>query len=124
MAVNRTDRLGSLLKEVISDVILREVKNPHLPSLLTVTSVEITKDLRQAKVFISVIGDPAKKALAIATLNQAAGFIAARASKQVVMRYFPELSFLLDDSVETQGRMQDLIAEIQEEREKREGHDE
>ena len=124
MAVNRTDRLGSLLKEVISDVILREVKNPHLPTLLTVTGVEITKDLRQAKVFISVIGDAQKKALAISTLNQAAGFIAARASKQVVLRYFPELAFYLDDSVEKQVRVQDLLAQIEEERVKREEEDE
>ncbi len=120
MAIKRTDRLGSLIKEVIADVILREVKNPHLPSLITVTSVDVTGDLREAKVYISVIGSPEKKAKAIATLNQAAGFIATRASKQVVMRYFPALTFYLDETVEKQGQMEDLIAKINKEREKRE----
>ncbi|MCE2982787.1 MAG: ribosome-binding factor A, partial [Parachlamydia sp.] len=56
MSVQRTDRLNSLLKEVISEVIKREVRNPHVTDLVTVTRVQITKDLRHAKVFISVIG--------------------------------------------------------------------
>src|SRR5262245_36143359 len=97
--VKRTERLNSLLKQVIADVILRQVKNPHLPKLLTVTGVEITSDLSQAKVYISVIGSPEQKAKAIATLQQASGFIATRASKQIVIRYFPELTFFLDESV-------------------------
>lgn len=122
--VKRTDRLNSLLKEVIADVILREVKNPHLPPLLTVTGVEITSDLHHAKVFISVIGTPEQKAKAIATLQQASGFIATRASKQIVLRFFPELTFILDESVEKLGHMEDLISKIQKERAAREETDE
>ncbi len=56
MAVKRTDRLNSLLKEVISEVIRREVRNPHVNELVTVTRVQISKDLHYAKVYISVIG--------------------------------------------------------------------
>ena len=55
MAVQRTDRLNSLLKEVISEVIKRDVRNPHVGELLTVTRVDITKDLHYAKVYISVL---------------------------------------------------------------------
>lgn len=56
MAVKRTDRLNSLLKEVISEVIRKDVRNPHVNELVTVTRVNISRDLRHAKVFISVIG--------------------------------------------------------------------
>lgn len=121
--VKRTERLNSLIKQVIADVIHREVKNPHLPPLLTVTHVEITGDLHHAKVQISVIGSAEQKAKAIDVLNQASGFIATRASKQVVMRFFPELTFILDESVDVQGQMNDLITKIQKERAERVGEE-
>lgn len=117
MSGRRIERINSLLKEVISDVIRSEVKNPHLPDLVTVTQVAVTKDLRHAKVYVSVIGEEAVKKEALEALQSASGFIAIQSSKQVVMRYFPELKFILDDSVDKQIRMDQLIADIQAERE-------
>ena len=119
MTRQRIDRLNSLLKEVISDVIRKEVRNPHVKELLTVTRVEITKDLHHAKVYISVIGTQAEKESTIAALQSAAGFIAVAASKKVVMRYFPELLFKLDDSVDKQIRIDSLLHKIQEEKQSR-----
>lgn len=116
MPKQRTDRLNSLLKEVISDVIRREVRNPHVNELMTVTRVEITKDLRLAKVYISVIGSEVQKMETIGALQTAAGFIAVNASKKVVMRYFPELTFILDESVDKHMRIEKLLGEIVEER--------
>jgi ribosome-binding factor A len=120
MTKQRTDRLNSLLKEVISEVIRDDVRNPHVAELFTVTRVDITKDLHFAKVYISVIGDDHKRAETIAALNSAAGFIAVNASKKVTMRYFPELTFRLDDSVDKHMRIQELLGEISEERHARE----
>ena len=76
MPKQRTDRLNSLLKEVISEVIRKDVRNPHVNELITVTRVEITKDLHHAKVYISVIGNETEKAETIKALQTAAGFIA------------------------------------------------
>lgn len=120
MPKQRTDRLNSLLKEVISDVIRREVRNPHVNSLLTVTRVDITKDLHQAKVYVSVIGTDAQKAETLEALQTAAGFIAVTASKEVVLRYFPALTFKLDDSVDKHFRVEKLLGELSEERNARE----
>lgn len=122
MSVKRPDRLNSLLKEVISEVIKRDVRNPHVPELITVTRVEITPDLHYAKVFISVIGSEPEKIAAIAALQSAAGFIAVHASKKVVMRYFPELTFKLDDSVDRHVRIETVLHQINEERKTR-SHD-
>lgn len=119
MAVKRTDRLNSLLKEVISEVIKRDVRNPHVTELVTVTRVNISKDLRHAKVFISVIGTEQDKIETINALNSAAGFIAVQSSQKVVMRYFPELTFRLDDSVEKHMRIEELLSKISKERETR-----
>lgn len=119
MTVQRTDRLNSLLKEVISEVIRRDVRNPHVTELVTVTRVQITKDLHYAKVYISVIGTEQQKTDTINALQSAAGFIAVNASHKVVMRYFPELRFILDDSVEKHMRIEELLHQINEERESR-----
>ena len=124
MAVNRTDRLNSSLKEVISDVIRKEVRNPHVNELVTITRVEITKDLHYAKVYVSVIGTPEVKKESLDALNSAAGFIAVNASKLVVMRYFPALTFKLDDSADKHMRIQTLLTEISIERASREQHNE
>lgn len=120
MAIKRTDRLNSLLKEVISEVINRDVKNPCISGILTVTRVDITKDLRQAKVFISVIGTDEQKAETIKALQSAAGFIAVTASKKVVMRFFPSLTFRLDEGVNKHVRIQEILKEIHDEESSRE----
>ena len=117
--VERVDRLNSLLKEVITEVVQRDVRNPHVNHLLAITRVDITKDLHHAKVYISVIGTPEEKEETLKALQSAAGFIAVNSSKKVTMRYFPELTFKLDDSVDKHMRIDALLNEISEERKTR-----
>ena len=119
MVKNRVARLNSLLKEVISEVIHREVRNPHVNQFVSVTSVDITSDLQHAKVFISVIGTPKEKEETILALQSGAGFIAIQSSKKVVMRYFPSLTFILDTSVDKQMRIDSLLGQIKEEQKSR-----
>lgn len=119
MVKNRALRLNSLLKEVISEVIHRDVRNPHVNQFVTVTSVDITKDLQHAKVFISVIGTAQEKEKTIDALQSAAGFIAIQSSKKVVMRYFPALTFKLDNSVDQQIRIDTLLGKIKDEQNSR-----
>ncbi len=119
MAKKRTVRLNSLLKEVISDVIKKQVRNPHINELLTITRVDITNDLHHAKVYVGVIGTEDVKQETIKALQSAAGFIAINASKQVVMRYFPALTFKLDDSADKHMRIEQLLSELNEEKHSR-----
>jgi ribosome-binding factor A len=115
----RTLRLNSLLKEVISEVIHKDVRDPRLGSLTTVTGVEITKDLAHAKVYISVIGTPEEKEQSLKALQSAAGFIAIHASKKVVIRYFPSLTFKLDLSVDKHAKIDSLLGKIRAEQQSR-----
>ncbi|MFI5335060.1 MAG: 30S ribosome-binding factor RbfA [Chlamydiales bacterium] len=124
MPKKRVDRLNSLLQEVLSDVIRKDVRDPRVAAIVSITRVSITADLQHAKVFISVIGTPKQKEDTVAALQSAAGFIAMTASKQVVMRYFPELSFKLDDTVEEQMRIDALLHKIHEEKKARQHDDE
>ncbi|PCI94331.1 ribosome-binding factor A [Candidatus Aerophobetes bacterium] len=111
----RTDRLNSLLKEVISDVIRKDVNHPKVSEFLTVTSVDITKDLHFAKVFVSVIGSKEQKKDTVSALESASGFIAVLASKQVVLRHFPSLTFKLDDSVDAHLKIDTILKDIRDE---------
>lgn len=119
MAGKRTERLNSLLQVVISEVIRKDVRNPHVNEFVSVTRVEITKDLRHAKVFISIIGNDQQRKETLEALQSAASFIAITSSKKMVIRYFPALTFKLDDTVEKQIRIHEVIGQIQSEREQR-----
>ena len=119
MVKNRIVRLNSLLKEVISEVIHRDVRNPLVNQFVSVTQVDITNDLQHAKVHISVIGTPEQKEQTIRALQSAAGFIAIQSSKKVVMRYFPVLTFKLDSSVDEQFKIDSLLTKIHDEQKSR-----
>jgi ribosome-binding factor A len=124
MTIKRTDRLNSLLKEVISEVISREVRDPRVAKFVTVTGVDISKDLQHAKVSISVLGTSKEKEQTILALQAAAGFIAVLASKKVVMRHFPILTFKLDSTVDEHLRIDALLEKIHEEQRSRKSNHE
>jgi ribosome-binding factor A len=115
----RIDRLNSLLKQVISEVIMRDVRNPKVGTLITVTSVDISKDLHNANVYISVIGNQADKKQTLEALQSASGYISVQASKKIILRYFPTLTFRLDSSVEEQLRIDALLGKIHDEQQSR-----
>lgn len=108
----RTDRLNSLLKEVLSEVIRMDVKNPHIHELSTITKVDVSRDLHSAKVYVSVIASPSEKSKTIKALQSAAGYVGVTASKKVSLRYFPQLTFKLDDSVERYMQIDQLLDKI------------
>jgi len=123
MKEKRVKRLNSLLREVISEVLQKQVKNPSISKFTTITDVEITADGRYAKVFISVIGSDEEKKDTIDALNQAAGFISVNASKKVVLRYFPTLTFELDTSLDKHMKIDKILTDIKKEKEKRSSED-
>ena len=115
----RVKRLNSLLKEVLSEVITKDVKDPRMAPLVTVTQVEISKDLHNAKVHVSIIGDDKQRRDTLEALESAAGYIGVNASKKVVMRFFPTLTFKLDTTVDEQMKIDSLIDQIHREEENR-----
>ena len=119
MKTKRIKKVNYLLRLVISEVIKKNVKNPNISELISVAQVEITPDLHDAKVFISVIGTEEEKIQTIAALNQSAGFISVNASKKVRMRYFPTLVFAIDTSVEKHMQIEKILTDINKEKQSR-----
>ena len=116
MKKNRIDRINSLIKEVLFDVIQKQVKNPHVDLFVTVTRVETSADLYHAKVYVSLIGTDVEKAKVLAALQSAAGFIAVNASKQMALRHFPTLTFKIDNAAEEHFRIEKILSDIEKER--------
>jgi ribosome-binding factor A len=119
--MRRLKRINSLLKEVISEVIRKEVKRSDVSELFTILDVDVTKDFRYAKVSLSVIGSEEEKQKTLKALNEAASFIAFHSSKRVVMHYFPELRFELDNSTDKHMHIDSILNKIHKEEDKRNG---
>ena len=109
--MERTDRLAEEIKKEMSDLIRNQLKDPRLPDFVSVTAVRVTRDLRYAKVYVSVFGDNDKKSSAIAALKSASGFIRHEIGQRLNIRYIPEFSFILDDSIEKGMYISKLIDE-------------
>jgi ribosome-binding factor A len=104
----RLDRVNQLVKEEISTVLQRELKDPRL-GFVSVTEVETSKDLRQAKVFVSVLGDERKWSASLQALHSARGFIRNWLRTHLDLRVIPVLDFRADRSMEHAARIQALL---------------
>ncbi len=119
----RTQRVKQLLKEEISRLLQREVKDVRI-GMVTVTDVEVSPDLMQATVYVQLPGDDARKAEALKGLASAAGFIRSRLGRELRIRRSPELRFLIDRTQERAARIHELLADVQAEEGPQEGGDE
>jgi ribosome-binding factor A len=113
MKPRRIEKVNSLLKEVLSEVILQDLKHRNIPELITVTGVDTSTDLTSAKVYVSLIEpNREKKEMTISMLQKMASYIALLASKKVTLRYFPSLTFKLDDSMDKYMKIDNLLRKI------------
>ena len=111
MQGKRLDRVNQLIKEEVSMLLHRELKDPRL-GFVTVTEVDTSKDLRQAKVFVSVLGGDDQWKASMAALTSARGFIRNWLRQHLDLRVTPELVFRPDRSMEHAARIQALLKDL------------
>ena len=99
-ASRRTERINVILRRYISEIISRDMKDPRLASLITIINVTVSKDIRHARVFTSVMGDSNESAQTVETLNSASGFIRQNLMPKLRTKNVPHLKFVLDDSIQ------------------------
>ncbi len=114
--MDRTDRIASEMKRVISDIIRNEVKDPRIPLITSVTNIKLAKDLKYAKVYISIYGDESQKAGAMNALKSSAGFIRRLIGQKMTIRALPELNFELDTSIEYGSYISEKIAQLKDDK--------
>jgi ribosome-binding factor A len=107
----RPERVQEALRQEISRVALEEIKDPRV-GFLTITRVELTKDLRYAKVYFSVLGGAKEKALALKGLNSAKGYIKGVVADRIKLRLVPEISFRIDESIEHTEEIYNMFKKI------------
>jgi len=110
MKPSRLERLEALVKEEVSDIILK-MKDPRI-KFVTVTDVSISKDIKYAKIFISIMGEEEEKKSSFSAIKGATGFIRTELAHRLEIRRIPELSFVLDDSIERGVRLANYIEKI------------
>lgn len=107
----RQEKMQELLREEISDILRRELKDPRL-GFVTVTGAEITSDFRHAKIFVSIMGSERERAGNMALLKRAEHFIRQVFGKRVRMKVLPDIEFVLDTSVDSSIRILELLEQI------------
>lgn len=108
----RTERVNELIRDELSDLLLREVRDPRLDALISITRVEVTPDLYNARVFVSVMAPAKEQAEALRALNAAASFFHRELKQRLQMRRIPFLVFRLDTSIEEAAQVLALIEDV------------
>ncbi|MBH5316596.1 30S ribosome-binding factor RbfA [Paenibacillus sp. GSMTC-2017] len=111
MAKIRVGRVSEQIKKELSQIIQLELKDPRM-GFITVTGVETTSDLAQAKVYLSVLGSDEQKEATLKGLSSANGFLRSELGKRMKLRHTPVLIFKFDSSIEYGSRIESLIGEI------------
>jgi ribosome-binding factor A len=109
---HRIERLNHLIRQEISILLQRHVKDPRLGNFIAVTDVITSPDLRTAKIFISHLGTEADKQATMSALTSASGFFRKELSKNLTLRRVPEISFHWDDSIERGAHIEELIDRV------------
>ncbi|MEW6623237.1 MAG: 30S ribosome-binding factor RbfA [Bacillota bacterium] len=110
----RVSRVAEQMKKEIAAIIEKEVKDPRI-GFITITAVELSNDLRYAKIFVSSLGNEEEQKRSMEGLEKAKGFIRREIAKRIKLRYAPELSFRFDDSIEHGVRISQILSRIKSE---------
>jgi ribosome-binding factor A len=111
MMSHRANRVGEQMKKELSDIIGRKIKDPRI-GFVTVTDVEVTGDLQQAKAYISVLGDEEQRENTLKGLAKAKGFIRSEIGQRIRLRKTPEITFEFDESVDYGNKIETLIHQL------------
>jgi ribosome-binding factor A len=113
MSELRVQKIQEFIKQEVSSMLLRDLKDPRL-GFITVTGVHLTGDLREATVYVSLFGDEDEKAASMKALNQARGFIRREVGKRLDIYYAPDIHFEEDTSLDYGMHIESLIKKIHE----------
>ncbi len=107
----RADRVAESIRTEVATFLAEGAKDPRIKAFVTVTGVDVTRDLRQARVFVSLMGDEADRAVTLEGLAHLAPHLRSRVGKSLRLRSAPELEFRIDDSIARAARIDSLLAQ-------------
>ncbi|MGH7678786.1 MAG: 30S ribosome-binding factor RbfA [Gemmatimonadaceae bacterium] len=108
----RADRVAEAIREEVANFLREGAKDPRLVGMVTVTAVDVTRDLRAAKIFVSILGTETERAATMEGLESAKGHLRSRLARSLRLRVAPEIAFRLDESVARAARIESLLAQV------------
>jgi ribosome-binding factor A len=108
----RSDRVAEAIREEVATFLRSGAKDPRLVGLVTVTAVDVTPDLRSARIFVSILGTDVERSSTIEALTSMTAHLRSRLAKSLRLRVAPEVSFKLDESVARAARIETLLAQV------------
>src|SRR5687768_8322483 len=110
----RADRVAEAIREDVATFLGEGAKDPRLVGLVTITAVEVTRDLRHARLFISVMGTDSERSATLEALESMKGHLRTRLAKSLRLRVAPDIAFKVDESVARAARIESLLAQVRE----------
>lgn len=104
----RSERVSGLIQQVLSEILKKDIGDPRL-KMATITEVEVTRDLKLARIYFTTPGGKQKKHKAIKGFNSARGFIKRILAQEIELKYMPDIKFFYDDSMEYGAHIDELI---------------
>lgn len=117
MNSKRLKRISEEIKKIVSDLLREGLKDPRISALTSITDVEVTKDLRYAKIYVSILGNESEREATLEGLKNATSFIRREIGNKLKIRYTPEPIFYLDKSIERGVYISQLLNKIKQEEE-------
>ena len=111
MSRMRPERVQEAIRQEISMIVQAEIKDPRI-GFITITKVDLTKDLRYARIYFSVLGKNSDKNKALKGLNSAKGYIKGLIAEKIKLRYMPEISFVIDNTLEHTQHIYEILNKI------------
>ncbi len=112
----RAGRLAEEIKKVLTVLLQTEIKDPRINPMTSVTSVDVSKDRRYAKVYVSVLGSEEEQTKTLEGLESACGFIRSELGKRIRLRYHPEITFELDNSIQHSMEINQILKDLKQDK--------
>ncbi len=109
----RPERIGHLMRREIADILQRELRDPRVGAMVSVTDVEVTHDLSFARVYVSMLSEGPERSRALDALQSASGFIRHQLAPRLGLREVPEIRFVIDSSIERGARVDELLRKLE-----------
>jgi ribosome-binding factor A len=108
----RPDRVAEAIRAEVATFLSQDVKDPRIVGLVTVTGVDVTRDLRSAKVFVSILGSETERTATFEGLASVAGHLRSRIGRALRLRLAPEITFKQDESIARAARIESLLSQL------------
>ncbi|MBM7868986.1 ribosome-binding factor A [Clostridium pascui] len=118
MAKHRAGRINEEVRREVSDIIQRELKDPRVNTMVSVTKVDVTKDLSYAKVYVSIFGDEESKNTTLQALKNSSGFIRREVGHRIKLRVTPQILIELDNTIEQGMHIDEILSKIKKEQDR------